>query len=75
MRKWYKAKTLKEIFYQGKTYRQGSDIKVTGDDVKLLVNAGVIGAVEELELDKKEYAIKDEPEVAMRKHGKRGKGK
>ena len=75
MHKWYKAKALREIFYQGKTYRQDAEIKIRGEDVQILVNAGVVGAVEEIEI-KKEYAIKDQPEVAMRKHGgRKAKGK
>ena len=69
----YSAITLKEIFWQGKTYKRGAPIVIIADDLDILRAAGVIGNVKSIQVPDVEFAVKAAPENAKRPH--RGKRK
>jgi phosphohistidine swiveling domain-containing protein len=48
MTEWYKATTIKEIFWKGQVYRSGEKIKIIKEDVAVLSDAGVIGLIEKI---------------------------
>lgn len=65
---WYNAITLKGIFWQGKSYLEGTKIRVTEEDARTLRNAGVIGDLRRLRI---ETAVKKAPENTKRTYKKR----
>lgn len=74
MTKWYKAITMKEIYWKGQTYRSGDEIKLIENDVVILTDAGIIGAIEKIESKtRKEFAVKDVQENQKVVHKKRGR--
>jgi hypothetical protein len=64
MPNWYKATCLKEIYWQGQTYRQGDSIKVLESDARILTDAGAIGGTSKITVI--ETATKKAPENAMK---------
>lgn len=70
--KWFKGILLKEIYWREKSYRQGDAIRVSEEDMRTLTQAGVIGNVRSIDIEK-EYAVSDAPETAMKRHGTRKK--
>lgn len=46
-----RAVTLKEIYWKGKNYRMGTEIKIKKEDARILRNAGVIGNLRAEEIE------------------------
>ena len=65
---WYKATCLKEIYWKGKTYRSGDTINIIEEDVRILMQAGVVGGARKIQ--EKEFAVREVPENAMKTHRK-----
>jgi len=69
--KWYRAECLKEIFWDGRTYRRGDRITVSDEDVETLRQASVIGDI--VRVPAVELAIVDAPEDASRNYRRKGR--
>ena len=64
--------TASEIVYRGRSYRRGDHIDITGQDVDVLREAGVIGAIKRLSTAV-EMAVVEPPEDASRNYRRRGR--
>jgi len=73
MTTFYRGVCLKEIYWNNRTYREGAYITVDEYDVKMLRDAGVVADIVEHEIEKIEYAVKEEPENAMKPYKRRGR--
>lgn len=75
MPNWYRAICLKEIYWSGKTYRQGDTINIIEDDTRTLQTANAIGDIRKISIadDKIEFAITESPENAKQPYKRRGR--
>ena len=73
MPNWYKATCIKEIFWHGETYNQGTPIKIIEGDMRILSDAGVIGDIKKLPIAIVEQAIIEPPENEMKRYGRKAR--
>lgn len=71
MTTWFTATCIKEIYWHGETYRQGDQVKLLEEDMKILSDAAVIGDVKKINVPDIEHAIRQAPENEMKQYGRR----
>ncbi len=71
MTTWFNATCTKEIFWHGETHKQGDQIKILEEDMRILSEAAVIGDIKKIHIPDIEQAIREAPENEMKRYAKR----